>query len=336
MKTKILLLFLLLFGVEITNGQMNVTPFEKKKGERLVIPLELELMNPFEFNCKIKFDKDKFLNLKKQIDSSIFIDDNMKSINNGILTLYIIIDKIVEPKTETLIELIYTQNNTQISIPIRIVPAPEYSYTLTNYLTDQRLRLEEVTNVEAKNNILTVYGYTKNNKNSIVSRNVALKRREVLAISNFDLSFIPKISFTTIPYKVRPKTDSLETKAYSGLSNIGLNFDFIGWEMNRYFASGKKSNHRLGVGVWFAPSVEEIDYKHVKGVSNKTGTTNQLFLSGGITLSYTYNEISFVAVPVGWDWGMNSISKDWIYSGKRWWGFGIALSPKIFAPIFNK
>ncbi|MGD1320633.1 hypothetical protein [Chryseobacterium sp. 2R14A] len=335
MRTKIVLLFLLGWAGMVL-GQMNITSFEKKKGERLIIPLELEFINYSEFDGKIKFDTDKFLNFKNQIDSNIFIDNSMKSLNDGILTLYVIIDKTVEPNTEAVIELIYTQNGAQRTIPIRIVSAPEYNYTLTNYLTDERLRLEEVTNVEAKTNILTVYGFTKNNKNSIVSRNVALKRREVLAISDFDLSFIPKISFTTIPYKVRPKRDSLRTKAYSGLNNIGLNFDFIGWEMNRYFASGKKANHRLGIGFWAAPSVEEIDYKNVKGLSDKTGTTNQLFLSGGITLSYTYNEISFIAVPLGWDWGMSSISKNWIYSGKRWWGFGLALSPKIFAPILNK
>jgi len=42
-------------------------------------------------------------------------------------------------------------------------------------------------------------------------------------------------------------------------------------------------------------------------------------MSTWITISYTYNEISFVFVPAGWDFATTTIEKSWGYNKQRWW-----------------
>lgn len=131
--------------------------------------------------------------------------------------------------------------------------------------------------------------------------------------------------------------------ATSGITNIGFNLDLVRWKMDRYFARGKKSTHKLSLGLWAGPSVEELDSVYTHGADGDLGKapgkmekSKQLYLSTGITLSYTYNDISFVFVPIGYDYATSTIGKHWIYRDRRWWGFGIAVSPKIFETIFNK
>jgi hypothetical protein len=138
------------------------------------------------------------------------------------------------------------------------------------------------------------------------------------------------------PTKTVRDTLSFKNSATSGLTNIGLNLDLAKIEMARYFSNGKKSTHRFSFGFWSAPSVEELDSTFTLGHLAKDVKSKQLFVSAGITISYSYNGISFVFVPAGWDFGTSTIGKNWVYHKQRWWGFGIAISPKIFATVLNK
>jgi len=225
----------------------------------------------------------------------------------------------------------------------------EKAISLNDYTNRKNgLELDEVIKVESldNNNILSISGYDHDNR--YAKRKVILERNEVLPVPSKSYIFtsihwkpIP-ISVITVPFKVRPKIEldgqGINSLATSGVTNIGLNLDLGKYQLDRYFASGKKSSHKFSLGFWAAPSVEELDSLSTRGYGNlvKGKTSKQMFISTGITVSYSYNDVSFVFVPLGWDFGTSAIGKNWIYNKRRWWGFGIAISPKVFATIFNK
>lgn len=215
----------------------------------------------------------------------------------------------------------------------------EKTCTLDEY---KNKKLGYVIEVESKKDILTLYGYDKDDNSKLLERKVKLNRYDVLAINEwssiFDgYHFKPLyISITTVPFKVRPELDEFKTNATSGIKNIGLNFDLGRWKTERYFASGKKSTHKFSAGIWIAPSVEELDSIQTRGFLKGSSKSKQLFLSTAFTLNYTYNNITFTFVPIGLDFATSSSGKEWVYNEKRWWGFGIGLEPKFLNSIANK
>ncbi len=214
--------------------------------------------------------------------------------------------------------------------------------TLENYLNDKSLKLDKITNVKSTNDTLAFYGYKNSDKTKLYIRKVRLHRYEVLGITNWSLFSnvghwkpLP-ISLTTVPFKIRPETKNVETTATSGIKNIGFNFDLLRIQMDRYFWDGNKSTHKLFAGIWIAPSVEELNSKETNNYLMDDEKSKQLFMSTGLTVNYTYNNITFTFVPVGFDFATSSIGRKWIYNKKRWWGFGIGLEPKFLSTLKNK
>ncbi|MBE9603155.1 hypothetical protein [Pedobacter sp. MC2016-24] len=203
--------------------------------------------------------------------------------------------------------------------------------SLTEYLKDGT-RLNAVFKVESAKDILTISGYEGKDTVS-TSKQVVLARGEVLGINSFKF-LPPTVSILTIPVKVRNKTGSLPSNATSGLTNIGLNFTFPEYTIDRYFSSGNKSTHKFAAGIHFAPSVEELSPENTN--NQVLVKSKQLFLSSGITLTYTYNNISLALVPLGFDFATTSLGKQFVYNKKSWWGFGIGIEPKLFFPTANK
>ncbi|MEO2063257.1 MAG: hypothetical protein ABGW97_09765 [Christiangramia sp.] len=196
-------------------------------------------------------------------------------------------------------------------------------------------KLSKVENIESSNDTLSIYGYNSNDKSTMKLRIIKLERGEVYAINSWSHLFqlghwrpMP-ISLTTIPFKIRPKVKNLETSANSGIKNLGLNFDIFHFEMDRYFWNGKKSNHKIFAGIWLAPSVEELNATTTENFLNEDEKSKQLFFNAALTLNYSYNDITFTFVPAGFDFATSSVGEEWIYGGKRWWGFGIGLEPKF-------
>lgn len=180
-----------------------------------------------------------------------------------------------------------------------------------------------INNTEHEGNILKVYGYNK--KGNSVTKKIEFKKNQVLAVWNkgFNLS----LSIITTPFKVRPSQEGVEQKVFTGLTNAGFNVDFFSYNLKRYFSSGKNSSHRFGMGVFLAPSSEELN----KTNSNLTGDEkyNQLFISAGLSLTYKYNDLTFSFIPAGWDLATANAGKSFIYKNQRWWGFGIGISTKL-------
>ena len=246
-----------------------------------------------------------------------------------------------------------------------IIQADDKTLSLDEYLekctakASRINRLDYVSKVESSNNIMTVSGFKKITaadgikQDIFLKRNVELKRGKVFSVTEwswvrngFHWKPLP-VSLITVPFKIRPSVSAygkvFDGSATSGITNIGFNLDMGKVQWDRYFSGGKKSTHKLSLGIWGAPSIEELDSVYTNGANGKIGKavgkmekSKQLFISTGITISYSYNDISFVFVPLGIDYGTSTIGKTWVYNKERWWGFGIAISPKIFATTLNK
>lgn len=364
MKTKLFTIALFILLTRICHGQINgqftntSIIGEKWKDIELVIPIEIKLTNTDnklnEGTVNLSLDKSKTIgNDKTQISSTDFekieIRNNSQQylINkNGIKkTFYIVIKKDLEIKNaKSLFVNLEIENRVISKTEIQIKRGNDITYTLNDYLNNPDLKLDYVSKVESNNNILTVYGYKNSNSSKI---NVLLEKEKVLAINEWSSFWNSKhwkplpLSITTIPFKIRPERTIQDTLVFnkfatSGISNIGFNLDITKFQMDRYFSTGRKSTHKFSLGFWAAPSVEELDSMSTIGYLAKDIKSKQLFISTGITISYSYNDISFVFVPLGLDINTSIIGKNWIYNKQPWWGFGIAISPKIFSTILNK
>jgi len=289
-----------------------------------------------QFN-PIDFQKVKIVNDSQQIALGA------GEVKKAPKSFFVFIDKSVVLKTEKLLLLQIKDSGNEIgAIKVSIQPE-EKVYALSEYLDDCQVKLDYVTKVESTDNLLTVQGYklvTDNGaKESVfLKRKVLLKERKTLLISEWRLT--PSFSLTTIPYKIRPEITEKGVKfaknATTGLSNIGFNIDYYRYLRDYYFATGKKSSHKFATGFWLAPSVEELDSASTNGYLAKDKKSKQLFVSMGFSFSYSYNDISLIFVPFGWDLKTSTIGDYWVYDGRRWIGFGIGISPKLFSSILNK
>ncbi|MET3037547.1 hypothetical protein ABXT08_15695 [Chryseobacterium sp. NRRL B-14859] len=356
MKTRFFLTIIILLLAITSQGQNKKKDiiYEKKKGEQLIVPFQVDLENPSDsVNARIEH---LFIENPHDKNDTIRLDEYKKKIGNTDdkqyfnVTFYAVIGKDIEPQKEANLKLLYKINTSKDfkAKEVKIIQAPGLVYTLTDYLGNSTLKLNKVSKVESANNTLTLTGYNQSGKTAI--RKVELREGEILGIKEWSAAIgwncrkhwnpIP-ISLITVPFKIRPSVkfndDMYSSSATSGLTNIGVNLDLIKYQVDRYFVEAKKSTHKFSLGLLVAPSVEELEATNTNYFTEYTKGTKskQLFISTGLTLSYSYNDLSFVIVPIGWDITTSSLGKNWMYGGKRWWGFGIGISPKIFSTILN-
>lgn len=140
----------------------------------------------------------------------------------------------------------------------------------------------------------------------------------------FDLS----ASIMTIPFKVRPRLGDKPQMVVAGLKNAGVNIGFYDFGRTSYFIDKDKVQHKGTIGVILAPGGEVVS------PSNSSDSTiiesNRLFLSTGLTLTYSYNDLSISAVPIGFDFGLNPAARMYDYHATYYWGFGIGIKSSIF------
>src|SRR5436190_5798458 len=235
----------------------------------------------------------------------------------------------------------------QLSIQL----ADDIIYSRSQYIMSYD-QLDYVVKVESADNILTISGY-KNH--GYTKRKVLLEQNQVLGITEKNYVFgkgylnSAPFSLVTVPFKIRPNVnvtlhktntpkDTIFTAtAMSGITSLGINIDIVKKTTDRYFASGKKATHKIGIGIFLAPGVEELNSSVIMDTSLVGDKkSKQFYISGGISIFYSYNGITFFVVPAALDWAPSSLGKQWIYNKKFWWGFGIGLSPTIFNQVFNK
>jgi hypothetical protein len=270
-----------------------------------------------------------------------------------IVKVYVIFPAGLSISTNKALNIAVSINGVLASVKqLSIEPANEVVYSLTAYDTNPSVKLDNVTKVESSNNVLTIAGYEGG---GFTKRNVLLERNQVFAViqSNY-ISWgkgywnsIP-FSLITVPFKIRPRNKTTLTKtnpstdtayratAMSGITNLGINLDLVKRTTDRYFSNGKKSTHKWALGVFVTPGVEELGAAQVKDTSLVgDGKSKQFVVSGGFSISYAYNGITFLLVPAALDWAPSALGKQWIYNKKFWWGFGIGVSPTILGQVFN-
>jgi len=143
-------------------------------------------------------------------------------------------------------------------------------------------------------------------------------------------------SLITVPVKVRRQSGNVPRRTTSGLSNLGVNWDLGFKKWSWFYISGKKNSIRISGGFLLAPSVEKVKVSERRNALEDATDLNQLFLSFGTTLSLVINDITFVFVPVGFDFATDSTGKSWVFNQKRWWGFGIGIETKSLGAVFSK
>lgn len=319
--------------------------------EEIVIPLEVEIEKKDigKMPIKIKLTTDDSQTKLSKDAHSIMEPEITLDVNKGktVRAFYIKVnnnnnnmDFKSNPQIAYNAELTGVSSTVIASGPliIKFTKSKDQVYSLSDYLNDSMAKLEYVTKVESENNILTVYGYHKLNGNAIVKRKIKLKKGQSFLIGEKMITpYKPQLSLLSVPFKVRPKVGELNTTAVSGLTNLGFNIDFFGYKRDCYYANGNKSTIRISFpGVLLAPAVEELDSILTKGYLKGSSKSKQLFISTGLTLTVAYNNLTFLFVPIGFDFATSKVGREWIYKQKRWWGFGIGVDPKIFAAILNK
>lgn len=222
---------------------------------------------------------------------------------------------------------------------VNIIPARNLVYTLSDYKSNQSLFLEHVIKVESSDNLLTLTGYKNKGDLYSIKRKITLKIREGYSLKESEspgwLTFAPKVSLITVPFKMRSAREGRTRVASSGVTNLGPNFDFFGYRSDRYLWNGKRQSKRIAVGVWVAPAVEDLDSINTRN-KTKDFKSKQFVISTAFNITFAFNNLTFIVVPYGKDYATTSLGKDWIYNKKSWWGFGIGLDPKWLIAVLGK
>lgn len=159
--------------------------------------------------------------------------------------------------------------------------------------------------------------------NQQTPRTITLQPYSFFTITTTDITF----SAVNIPFKIRSKVDSTEANVETNIANIGL---FIGKkrEAKRYYYSGRETVHSICGGLFISPTAINLNEVNTEG--RVTGEISQFGLSTGIGFSYTYNKVSFMVIPAGFDIGLSSKTDTWIYNKKYWFGFGFGVDLGLF------
>jgi hypothetical protein len=140
------------------------------------------------------------------------------------------------------------------------------------------------------------------------------------------------LSIITVPFKIRPDIQNRGQVA-KATTNIGISAPIIAGTWNRLFADTGTSKHILSLNVFAAPALETMDASNTNGFV--TDAKDNIVLSTGVSVTYTYNDIAFSVIPLGGDFALNSRSKHWVYDKRYWWGFGIGVSPTLLWRVFK-
>jgi hypothetical protein len=149
--------------------------------------------------------------------------------------------------------------------------------------------------------------------------------------TNFPTS-LRSFSVMTVPFKIRQRNDNGSVTAKADIKNVGLYLPFYLWDYKRYWIDNTVSSHKVSFGLVLAPMAEDLNDENTNDYfkTNDKKTYTAVMLSTGLAVTYTYKTITLGVIPVGFDFGLDNAGKNWVNSGKYWFGFGIGIDAKLF------
>lgn len=141
----------------------------------------------------------------------------------------------------------------------------------------------------------------------------------------------PMISIMTVPFKIRSKNEQGYVTAKADVKNVGLYFPVALWNHKRYWLNNSTTSHKFSVGFLIAPMAQELNNKNTNDYFQNPDTSyNAFMLSTSISLTYTYNSLTFALIPIGFDFGLDEAGKQWDNHSNYWAGVGIGIDTKLF------
>jgi len=148
---------------------------------------------------------------------------------------------------------------------------------------------------------------------------------------NYLLGAISSISIMTVPFKIRSKNEQGYVTAKADVKNVGLYFPVALWNHKRYWLNNSTTSHKFSVGFLIAPMAQELNNKNTNDYFQNPDTSyNAFMLSTSISLTYTYNSLTFALIPIGFDFGLDEAGKQWDNHSNYWAGVGIGIDTKLF------
>ena len=202
--------------------------------------------------------------------------------------------------------------------PYELVTAPIYA-SKTEYETDGKKPGFNLVNAEIKD-YYWVRTYFSGNILKIYQSPI----KKTSYVTNFKYGFAG-FSLLTVPFKIRPATGDAPSYSRADIDNIGL-FTGYSWSWERWHYDDTKTTFKIGVGPYFAATVEELTATN----SSVIKETSQCYLTTAFAVTLNWNKLNFAIIPFGVDTGFSNTAKKWIYNGNIWWGFGIGIDTSLF------
>ncbi|WPY97641.1 hypothetical protein [Christiangramia sp. OXR-203] len=169
--------------------------------------------------------------------------------------------------------------------------------------------------------------------NEIKFYEAELAKDEFVSVTNYKYFFgaIGSISIMTVPFKIRSKNEQGYITAKADVKNIGVYLPLALKESKRYWLDNSTSTHKFSIGFLIAPMAQELNDKNTSDYfQNSESSYSAFMLSTSVAITYTYNNLTFALIPVGFDFGLDDAGKEWDNHANYWTGFGIGVDTKLF------
>ena len=197
----------------------------------------------------------------------------------------------------------------------------------------QILSTETVESSEKDNKTVLKFKFIDNSDGRIKFYEAELDNKGFVGVTKFKYmgGALGSISIMTVPFKIRSKNEQGFITAKADVKNVGLYFPIALWDSKRYWINNSTTTHKISCGLLIAPMAQELNDKNTNGFFQNSETSYSAFmLSTSLSLTYTYNKLTFGFIPLGFDFGLDEAGKKWDNHANYWAGFGLGIDTKLF------
>ncbi len=361
------LYFTNIFGQSYFIGPNSPIDFELIDNTSNTLPLEFriyDVVNDTKIkSVELKIDFDRSLNdsiyrmeqsdfshivIRKQVfhlseipfnENSIYDDKNLAYFNEKKLTFYLdILPSFPVPITEKRLKLMLSING-EPNKWYTVILKPERLSTFSSkeYHSNNNIKLDRVYDAVPHQDKFMVYGerFAKDARIFVLpDRKGRFSVTQSFSPANSPGSEL--ITIMTNSVRVRPSItvneSSLEAIDYPsrtsiGFRNIGINLNLYELRKDIYNLRGRQSSHSFGIGIMALVGFEQIQSSEFEPEASNPVSREVFSTSFGLTVNFRFNEISFIAIPIGIDVSGNSALNGWVYKNQPWFGFGLGYCP---------